>query len=132
MSNQIRSTTSLRFDDPHLPSDATFRRTASLTHSQVDLTIFGDEAKQLAARLASKEIQNVTTEEKVKKQGAFAGVFVPTCENMWGVLIFLRFYYVVGEGGIGESLLAMFLSFVVAFCTTSCLSAIASSGGIVS
>lgn len=59
------------------------------------------------------------------KKGAFAGVFaassapnhrghhrriqrnergadrewteVPTCENMWGVLIFLRFYFVVGQ-----------------------------------
>ena len=24
---------------------------------------------------------------------------VPTCENMWGVLIFLRFYFVVGQAG---------------------------------
>lgn len=26
-----------------------------------------------------------------------ASVKVPTCENMWGVLIFLRFYFVVGQ-----------------------------------
>lgn len=34
---------------------------------------------------------------KRKKKGAFSGVFIPTCENMWGVLIFLRFYHIVGE-----------------------------------
>ena len=35
----------------------------------------------------------------------FFGVFIPTCENMWGVLIFLRFNYVVGNAGIGFALL---------------------------
>jgi len=69
---------------------------------------------------------------KKKKKGAFAGVFVPTCENMWGVLIFLRFYFVAGQAGIMHSLIAVFLSFCAAFCTTSSMSAIVSSGGIVS
>jgi len=67
-----------------------------------------------------------------KKKGAFAGVFVPTCENMWGVLIFLRFYFIVGHAGVGQALCAVLLSFVVAFCTTSSMCAIVSSGGLVS
>lgn len=67
-----------------------------------------------------------------RKKGAFAGVFVPTCENMWGVLIFLRFYWIVGHAGILQALAAVWLSFAAAFCTTSSMSAIASSGGIVS
>eukprot|EP00437_Effrenium_voratum_P000844 CAMPEP_0181433456 /NCGR_PEP_ID=MMETSP1110-20121109/19301_1 /TAXON_ID=174948 /ORGANISM="Symbiodinium sp., Strain CCMP421" /LENGTH=1044 /DNA_ID=CAMNT_0023556909 /DNA_START=133 /DNA_END=3267 /DNA_ORIENTATION=+ len=66
------------------------------------------------------------------KKGAFAGVFVPTCENMWGVLIFLRFYFVVGQAGIGQALLCVLISFCAAFCTTSSMSAIVSSGGLVS
>jgi hypothetical protein len=41
----------------------------------------------------------------VKKVGCFGGVFVPTCENMWGVLIFLRFYFVVGNAGEGNRLI---------------------------
>lgn len=67
-----------------------------------------------------------------KKKGAFAGVFVPTCENMWGVLIFLRFFSIVGQAGIGQALGAVFLSFCCAFCTTSSMSATVSSGGLVS
>jgi len=67
-----------------------------------------------------------------KKKGAFAGVFVPTCENMWGVLIFLRFYFVVGQAGVMGALLCVLISFCAAFCTTSSMSAIVSSGGLVS
>ncbi|CAD7972330.1 unnamed protein product [Amoebophrya sp. A120] len=67
-----------------------------------------------------------------KKVGAFAGVFVPTCENMWGVLIFLRFYTIVGNAGVGLALLAVFLSFSMAFLTASSMSAVVSSGGFVS
>ncbi|CAD7935813.1 unnamed protein product, partial [Amoebophrya sp. A25] len=53
----------------------------------------------------------------IKKVGAFAGVFVPTCENMWGVLIFLRFYLIVGNAGVSWALVAVFLSFSMAFLT---------------
>mmetsp|Transcript_17676 Transcript_17676/g.37847 ORF Transcript_17676/g.37847 Transcript_17676/m.37847 type:complete len:1040 (-) Transcript_17676:442-3561(-) len=67
-----------------------------------------------------------------KKKGALSGVFVPTCENMWGVLIFLRFYYIVGEAGVLQTMLLVFLSFAVALCTTASMSSIASSGGFVS
>ena len=38
-----------------------------------------------------------------KKLGMFKGVLVPTCENMWGVIIFLRFYKIVGYGGLGHT-----------------------------
>ena len=67
-----------------------------------------------------------------KKKGTLSGVFIPTCEGMWGVLIFLRFSYVVGIGGVGHALIAVFVSFLAALCTTICVSAIASSGGVVS
>ena len=53
---------------------------------------------------------------------------MPTCENMWGVIIFLRFYFIVGEGGVGLALIAPSLLFITAFLTVCSLSAIASSG----
>ena len=34
--------------------------------------------------------------------GTISGVLVPTCENMWGVLIFLRFFFVVGHAGVWQ------------------------------
>ena len=63
-----------------------------------------------------------------KKLGMFKGVLVPTCENMWGVIIFLRFYKIVGYGGLGYALLIVVLSFLVALLTSLSLSAIATCG----
>jgi potassium/chloride transporter 4/5/6 len=54
------------------------------------------------------------------------GVFIPVCENMWGVLIFLRFNYIVGHAGLWEAWGAVALSFIVALLTTLSVSAIAS------
>ncbi|KAL2631043.1 hypothetical protein R1flu_015729 [Riccia fluitans] len=62
--------------------------------------------------------------------GTLSGVLIPTCENMWGVLIFLRFYYVVGNAGVWQSFLVVFISFLVAVLTTMSLSAIATNGPI--
>ncbi|KAL3688956.1 hypothetical protein R1sor_015265 [Riccia sorocarpa] len=62
--------------------------------------------------------------------GTLAGVLIPTCENMWGVLIFLRFYYVVANAGVWQSFLVVFISFLVAVLTTMSLSAIATNGPI--
>ena len=59
---------------------------------------------------------------KHKKLGMFKGVLVPTCENMWGVIIFLRFYVIVGNAGLGNSLLIVTLSFASAMLTALSLS----------
>jgi len=57
--------------------------------------------------------------------GTLSGVVVPTCENMWGVLIFLRFFYVVGHAGVWQSLLIVFICFLSALFTVLSLSAMA-------
>ena len=62
------------------------------------------------------------------KLGMFKGVLVPTCENMWGVIIFLRFYTIVGYAGIGLTIVIVTISFLVAFSTALALSAIATCG----
>ena len=62
--------------------------------------------------------------------GTLSGVIVPTCENMWGVLIFLRFFYVVGHAGVWQSLLIVFVSFLSSFFTTMSLAAMATNGPV--
>jgi amino acid transporter len=62
--------------------------------------------------------------------GTISGVVVPTCENMWGVLIFLRFFFVVGYAGVGQALIIVFLSFLSAFFTTMSLAAMATNGPV--
>ena len=59
-----------------------------------------------------------------------SGVIVPTCENMWGVLIFLRFFYVVGHAGVWQALMIVFVSFLSSLCTTMSLSAMATNGPV--
>ena len=59
-----------------------------------------------------------------------SGVIVPTCENMWGVLIFLRFFYVVGHAGVWQALVIVFVSFLSSLCTTMSLSAMATNGPV--
>ena len=59
-----------------------------------------------------------------------SGVIVPTCENMWGVLIFLRFFYVVGHAGVWQALVIVFISFLSSLCTTMSLSAMATNGPV--
>lgn len=100
-------------------------------------TIFGDEAKTMANMLREhidndKAQKDSEVKTKTHKKGTMAGVFIPTCEGMWGVLIFLKFSYIVGIGGVFHALVAVFVSFIAALCTTTCVSAIASSGGVVS
>ena len=63
-----------------------------------------------------------------KKLGMFKGVLVPTCENMWGVIIFLRFYTIVGYAGLGYTIVIVTISFFVALITALSLSAIATCG----
>ncbi|KAJ7563353.1 hypothetical protein O6H91_03G106500 [Diphasiastrum complanatum] len=62
--------------------------------------------------------------------GTFTGVLIPTCENMWGVLIFLRFFYIVGNAGVWQTFIIVSLSFLCALLTTTSLCAIATNGPI--
>mgnify|MGYP003876185137 CR=1 FL=1 len=60
--------------------------------------------------------------------GTVAGVIVPTLENMWGVLIFLRFYHIVGNAGIARAWGVVAVSFACAFMTALSISAIVTNG----
>jgi len=59
------------------------------------------------------------------KMGMMHGVLVPTCENMWGVLIFLRFPVMVGNAGIIRTICIVVFCFTIAFLTSLSVSAIA-------
>ena len=63
-----------------------------------------------------------------EKLGTAAGVVIPTLENMWGVLIFLRFYHVVGNAGVARAWGVVGVSFACAFLTALSISAIATNG----
>ena len=71
-------------------------------------------------------------EEKGKalKFGWFEGVFMRCLLNIWGVMLFLRLTWVVGQAGILEGIGVLVLSNVVTTITTISMSAVSTNGQI--
>jgi hypothetical protein len=57
--------------------------------------------------------------------GTFLGVFTPTILTILGVIMYLRFGWVVGEVGIGRALLIVAMANLITLITSLCLSAVA-------
>lgn len=65
-----------------------------------------------------------------KKLGTFSGVFVPTCLNVLSILMFLRFGFILGQGGVVGIMGMLIISYIINLITTFSLSAIASNGTV--
>ncbi|CAG0879718.1 unnamed protein product [Cyprideis torosa] len=72
----------------------------------------------------------VADTEPAVKFGWIVGVYIPCMMNIWGILLFIRLTWVVGQAGIGLGLLTMTLANVVTFITAMSMSAISSNGQI--
>ncbi|XP_054715236.1 solute carrier family 12 member 2-like [Uloborus diversus] len=64
------------------------------------------------------------------KLGWIQGVFVRCLLNIWGVMLFLRLSWVVGQAGIGLGCLVILLASVVTVLTTLSMSAICTNGEV--
>ncbi|XP_045775676.1 bumetanide-sensitive sodium-(potassium)-chloride cotransporter-like [Maniola jurtina] len=64
------------------------------------------------------------------KLGWIQGVLIPCLLNIWGVMLFLRISWVVGQAGIGLTLVIIGISAVVCVITTLSMSAICTNGEI--
>ncbi|XP_020684205.1 cation-chloride cotransporter 1 isoform X2 [Dendrobium catenatum] len=58
------------------------------------------------------------------------GVFVPCLQNILGIIYYIRFSWIVGMGGIGESLMLVSFCGACTFLTSISLSAIATNGAM--
>ncbi|KAG8237800.1 hypothetical protein J437_LFUL017194 [Ladona fulva] len=67
---------------------------------------------------------------KVIKFGWLEGVFMRCLLNIWGVMLFLRLSWVVGQAGVGEGVAVICLSNVVTLVTTLSMSAVSTNGQI--
>ena len=67
---------------------------------------------------------------KVIKFGWVEGVFMRCLLNIWGVMLFLRLTWVIGQAGIIEGLLLMTIANVVTTVTTLSMSAVCTNGQI--
>ncbi|XP_077243722.1 cation-chloride co-transporter 1 [Tasmannia lanceolata] len=64
------------------------------------------------------------------KLGTMMGVFVPCLQNILGIIYYIRFSWIVGMAGIGESLLLVTFCGLCTFLTGISLSAIATNGAM--
>ena len=64
------------------------------------------------------------------KLGWQEGVLMPCLLNIWGVMLFLRLTWVIGQAGIVQGLLLMTIANVVTFLTALSMSAVCTNGQI--
>jgi solute carrier family 12 sodium/potassium/chloride transporter 2 len=79
------------------------------------------------------DVEAVSRSKPVKaatKFGWIKGVFVPCLLNIWGVMLFLRLTWVVGQAGIAFSSVIILLSAFVTTLTSISMSAICTNGQI--
>lgn len=66
-----------------------------------------------------------TSAGETKKFGAFSGVFTPSILTILGVIMYLRFGWVVGNVGLGGALLIVVLAHLISFATGLSVASIA-------
>ncbi|OQU82897.1 hypothetical protein SORBI_3005G040700 [Sorghum bicolor] len=68
--------------------------------------------------------------ETEPKQGTLMGVFIPCLQNILGIIYYIRFTWIVGMGGIWQSLVLVAFCGACTFLTGLSLSAIATNGAM--
>ncbi|OEU57163.1 MAG: hypothetical protein BA871_13635 [Desulfuromonadales bacterium C00003096] len=64
------------------------------------------------------------------KLGTFVGVFIPTVLTILGVIMYLRFGWVVGHVGLWQALFIVLLANAITFITALSLSAVATNSRV--
>ncbi len=69
-------------------------------------------------------------EEHGFKLGWIQGVLIPCLLNIWGVMLFLRMPWIVGQAGIFEATIIILISTFICVLTTLSLSALCTNGEV--
>eukprot|EP01084_Bolivina_argentea_P029632 55023_1 len=71
-----------------------------------------------------------STFQPAKKFGPWDGVMTGALLNIWGVILFLRFGWIIGQAGIIQTIIIILLSTIVTTLTTISMSAICTNGTV--
>ena len=88
---------------------------------------------ELTVQKKERKLFKCCTKQEPKgrvKFGWIRGVLIRCLLNIWGVMLFIRLSWVVGQSGIGFACLIILLSTLVTLLTTMSMSAIATNGEI--
>jgi len=91
---------------------------------------WSDERERLRARKTTKGLFAPEEIEHKKKLGTFMGVYVPTTQNVLGVILFLRLPWITGQAGILQAALVVSAACFSTVLTSLSMSAIATNGRV--
>lgn len=72
----------------------------------------------------------VVATKKSSKLGVFSGVFVPCVLSIWGIILFLRFGFIIGQAGVMGTMAMFIVGYAINIFTTLSLSAISTNGTV--
>ncbi|KAF2810067.1 uncharacterized protein BDZ99DRAFT_303231 [Mytilinidion resinicola] len=116
------------------------RRTSTPRRKLAGDAVLGDDA--LTAEMHAADVAKRTDGSKPRpgafprpvggtsKLGTFAGVFVPTTLNVLSILMFLRFGFILGQGGVLGMMGLLIACYAINLLTTMSISAIATNGTV--
>ncbi|KAF9154476.1 hypothetical protein BG015_000825 [Linnemannia schmuckeri] len=67
---------------------------------------------------------------KSSKLGVFSGVFVPCVLSIWGIILFLRFGFIIAQAGVMGTMAMFIVGYAINIFTTLSLSAISTNGTV--
>jgi hypothetical protein len=67
---------------------------------------------------------------KSSKLGVFSGVFVPCVLSIWGIILFLRFGFIIAQAGVVGTMAMFIVGYSINIFTTLSLSAISTNGTV--
>lgn len=116
-----------------LPRMELYRNALTMNKRLVRPTL--DELHNAYGNQAHDNYENLEEDEKPLASGAIKfgwirGVYMRCLLNIWGVLLFLRMGWMVGQAGMGLSLVIVGLATVVTILTTLSMSAICTNGEV--
>lgn len=77
-----------------------------------------------------REEENKIVKSPGIKLGWIKGVLVPCLLSIWGVMLFLRMPWILGQAGIRDSILIILISLAIILITTFSLSAVSTNGKV--
>ncbi|CAD6254742.1 unnamed protein product [Miscanthus lutarioriparius] len=92
----------------------------------------GEQAQATSSPRDSEDVEIAIgfPKETEPKQGTLMGVFIPCLQNILGIIYYIRFTWIVGMGGIWQSLVLVAFCGACTFLTGLSLSAIATNGAM--
>ncbi|GJJ70481.1 solute carrier family 12 (potassium/chloride transporters), member 9 [Entomortierella parvispora] len=76
------------------------------------------------------QLNPVVATKKSSKLGVFSGVFVPCVLSIWGIILFLRFGFIIGQAGVLGTMAMFIVGYTINIFTTMSLSAISTNGTV--